>query len=209
MIFRVEKNRDYCTINNTALRDNRLSLKAKGLLVTMLSLPDDWDYSIKGLSKILKEGKDSIRSAIVELETFGYVSREQTKNERGLFTGYIYTIREVPLEVESEPLAENPTAADSTTENTTQLNTNKLNTNKLTTTTDKDISSFMRCGLNRHVKLTPEECRALDNRFGVERVRLMIQRLDSHIEKSGSYYPHHAEIISKWINEDDERLGVG
>lgn len=211
MVFRVEKNRDYCTINNTVLRDCRLSLKAKGLLVTMLSLPDDWDYSIQGLTKILKEGKDAVRAAIVELEQFGYVTREQDRNEQGVFCGYIYTIRELPVleEEDSEPMAENPTSVKQTSENPTQLNTNKQSTKELTTTTEKDSISFLRGGNNKHVLLLATELKWLDEVYGFERVRLMIQRLDYHIEKTGTFYPSHFDVIRKWITEDDERLKEG
>lgn len=212
MVFRVEKNRDYSTINNTILRDRDISLKAKGLLVTMLSLPDEWVYSIEGLTKILKEGKDSIRSAIKELEEHGYVARVQDRNSQGSFSGYIYIIREIPFQenAEVEPLSENPTTVNATTENPTQLNTNILNTNQLTTTTKRDSnSSFLRGGLKEHVLLLPLELKWLDEVYGFERVRLMIQRLDHHIEKTGTYYPNHFDVIRRWIEEDNTKLEEG
>ena len=211
MVFRVDKNRDYSTINNTVLRDKRLSLKAKGLLVTMLSLPDDWDYSIEGLSAILKEGRDAIRSAIQELEKFNYVERVQDRSEGGNFNGYVYIIHETPCleNTEVPPLTENPTTVNPTTENSTQLNTNKLNTKESTTTTKSNISSFERHGKNHSVKLTEEEFRKLIVMFGAERAALMIQRLDYYITKTGTYYPNHYQLICKWIIEDDSKLEVG
>lgn len=216
MVFRVDKNRDYCTINNTVLRDNRLSLKAKGLLVTMLSLPDDWDYSIQGLSSILKEGKDAVRAAVWELEQFGYVERVKDRSEGGQFSGYVYLIKEVPSfeNTEVAPLAENPTTVNPTTEKPTtenppQLNTKELSTKELTTTTKRDSIISFRGGLNQHVILNPEELRRLDAVYGFERVRLMIQRLDYHIEKTGTFYPDHFEVIRKWIEEDNAKLGEG
>ena len=213
MVFRVEKNRNYCTINNTVIWDNRISLKAKGLLMTMLALPDDWNYSIEGLSKIMKEGKDAIRSAIQELEEAGYVQRIQDKSESGKFNGYIYIIHEAPIleNTELEPLAENPTTVEPTTENPTQQNIYKHNTNIQTSSSkEKECDSdVMRHGNNHLVKLTNEEYRKLMLMFGVERIALMIQRLDYHISKTGTYYPSHYETIAKWIVEDDVRAKVG
>lgn len=211
MVFRVEKNRDYSTINNTILRDRDISLKAKGLLVTMLSLPDEWVYSIEGLTKILKEGKDSIRSAIKELEEHGYVTRVQDRNSQGSFSGYIYIIRETPFQgnAEVDPLAENPTTVNATTENPTQLNTKIINTNQLTTTKRDSNSSFLRGGLKEHVLLLPLELKWLDEVYGFERVRLMIQRLDHYIEKTGTYYPNHFDVIRRWIEQDNAKLEEG
>ena len=73
-VFRVEKTKNYTVMSNHHLRDKSLSLKAKGLLSLMLSLPEDWDYTTKGLARICRDGVDSIRSAVQELEQRGYVS---------------------------------------------------------------------------------------------------------------------------------------
>lgn len=109
-----------------------MSLKAKGLLSLMLSLPDDWNYSISGLVKLSKDGKDSVMSALSELEKFGYLHRSRVVNEKGQFSGVEYNIYEQPQE--EYPIAEKenavkPTSANSPAENPTQLNTNKLTTN--------------------------------------------------------------------------------
>ena len=77
-VFRVERTHDYTVMSNFHLKDKRLSLKAKGLLSQMLSLPDDWDYTLSGLCFINRESKDAIRSAINELERAGYIRRRQT-----------------------------------------------------------------------------------------------------------------------------------
>ena len=76
-VFRLERTRDYTVMSNHHLRDKRLSLKAKGLLSQMLSLPDDWDYTLSGLAYINRESKDAIRSAVNELERAGYVQRHR------------------------------------------------------------------------------------------------------------------------------------
>ena len=82
-VFRVERIKDYTVMSNHHLRNKNLSLKAKGLLSQMLSLPDDWDYTLKGLAAINKESVDAIRTAIWELEDAGYVVRTRVRDERG------------------------------------------------------------------------------------------------------------------------------
>lgn len=94
-VFRVEKNREFVVMSNKFLREKRMSLKAKGLLAMCLALPDDWEYSINGLCAICKESQTSIRSALKELETFGYLKRERKQNEKGQFI-YEYVIYETP-----------------------------------------------------------------------------------------------------------------
>ena len=134
-VFRVERNNNYTVMSNYHLRDKSLSLKAKGLLSQILSLPENWDYTLTGLAKINAEGKDAIRAAIVELERAGYVHRHQTTDKNGKFSTNEYIIREYPASVQplleepssAQPLSENPTTVspmtDSTaTENPTQLN---------------------------------------------------------------------------------------
>lgn len=96
-VMRVHKNRDYTVVSNVHLRDKRISLKAKGLLTLMLSLPEDWDYSIAGLAAICKESKDAIQTTLKELEQFHYLRRTKERNEKGQFE-CIYEIFEVPQE---------------------------------------------------------------------------------------------------------------
>ena len=134
-VFRVERTGDYTVMSNFHLKDKRLSLKAKGLLSQMLSLPDDWDYTLSGLSYINRESKDAIRSAVNELETAGYIRRRQTTDASGKFAANEYTIFERPIEGEpmlDKPLSENPitvnpSAVNPLPENPTQLNTKKSN----------------------------------------------------------------------------------
>lgn len=82
-VFRVERTRDYTVMSNHHLKNRLLSLKAKGLLSVMLSLPDEWDYTLRGLAAISKEGVDAIREAIRELEDAGYIVRSRGRNEKG------------------------------------------------------------------------------------------------------------------------------
>ena len=82
-IFRIERTRDYTVMSNHHLRNGKLSLKAKGLLSMMLSLPEDWNYTTRGLAKICKEGVDAIGGALRELETAGYIVRHQLRDRQG------------------------------------------------------------------------------------------------------------------------------
>ena len=125
----INKKSNYTTIDNNIFKNKNLSLKAKGLLTTMLSLPDEWDYTVKGLCSILKDGKSSIQSALKELEENGYLVRVQTKDKSGKFSSSDYTLYEMPLT--EKPLTENPPTDNPPTENQPQLNTNILNTNEL------------------------------------------------------------------------------
>lgn len=110
-VFRVEKTSNYTVMANYHIDDHALSLKAKGLLSTMLRLPEDWDYTIAGLSSLCKDGRAAIQSALDELETAGYVRRRQLHSENGTFAGNEYIIYESPS-MARLPLAENQPTAD-------------------------------------------------------------------------------------------------
>ena len=95
-VFRIEKTRDYTVMSNYHLRDMSLSLKAKGLLSLMLSLPENWDYTMKGLARICKDGIDSISGGIRELEAHGYLIRSRVRSANGQLGSIEYTILEQP-----------------------------------------------------------------------------------------------------------------
>lgn len=124
-VFRVEKNHSYTVMANHHLRDERLSLKSKGLLSLILSLPDDWRISIEGMTQFSSDGKDAIRSAIRELTDAGYITRAQTHSEAGKFSGYDYVVHETPT---ASPSSGFPTMEKPTTENPTLRNTERLST---------------------------------------------------------------------------------
>ena len=135
-VFRLERTRDYTVMSNHHLRDKRLSLKAKGLLSQMLSLPDDWDYTLSGLAYINRESKDAIRSAVNELEQAGYVQRRQTTDASGKFSVNEYIIYERPVSGNpspEKPSSDNPTPDKPLQDNPTQINTKKSNTEKQST----------------------------------------------------------------------------
>lgn len=124
-VIRVEHNANYTTMSNYHLRDERLSLRAIGLMSKMLSLPEDWDYTVKGLCAIVKEGREAVRKALMELEAAGYLVREQGRSSGGNFAGNDYTLFEEPRE--SSPLPKKPTTVEPTTVLPTSVNPPQLN----------------------------------------------------------------------------------
>ena len=147
-VFRIEKTRDYTVMSNHHLRDKSLSLKAKGLLSLMLSLPEDWNYTTRGLAKICKEGTDSIGSALKELERAGYIVRNRLRDGKGKIMDVEYVIYETPHLPDSvmpceggpdpgRPDTENPDMDSPCLENRPQLNKDIRNPDK----SKKDLSS--------------------------------------------------------------------
>ena len=142
-VFRIERTRDYTVMSNHHLRNHELSLKAKGLLSMMLSLPDDWNYTTRGLAKICKEGVDAIGNALRELETAGYIVRHQLRDRQGRISDTEYVIYEQPQPRQPEtpgpdtaepdtasPDTENPYMDKPDTEKPAELNIEKSNTEK-------------------------------------------------------------------------------
>ena len=132
-VFRIEKTRDYTVMSNHHLRDMSLSLKAKGLLSLMLSLPENWDYTMKGLSRICKDGIDSISGGIRELEEHGYLIRERVRGANGQLGSIEYTILEQPKEptpAQEKPIRENPVQANPTLVTPVQEEPAQLNKDK-------------------------------------------------------------------------------
>lgn len=134
-VFRVDRKKDYTVMSNIHFKDKRLSLKAKGLLSLALSLPPEWDYTLRGLTTLGTDGIDSIRKAVNELEKTGYIVRSRERNDTGQFKGTEYVIHE-------EPISEIPTLETPTLENPMQLNTKVLNTQKETTLSENTHSFF-------------------------------------------------------------------
>ena len=132
-VFRIEKTRDYTVMSNYHLRDMSLSLKAKGLLSLMLSLPENWDYTMKGLSRICKDGIDSISGGIRELEEHGYLIRERVRGANGQLGSIEYTILEqpkAPSPTQEKPIRENPVQANPTLVTPVQEEPAQLNKDK-------------------------------------------------------------------------------
>ena len=147
-VFRIERTKDYTVMSNHHLRNHELSLKAKGLLSMMLSLPDDWNYTTRGLAKICKEGVDAIGSALRELETAGYIVRNQLRDQQGRISDTEYVIYEKPQPRQPEtprpdtavpdtaspdtenPYLDTPDTDEPDTEKTAQLNKDRRNKEK-------------------------------------------------------------------------------
>ena len=174
-VFRVEKTKDFTIMCNHHLRNTELSLKAKGLLSLMLSLPEDWDYTTKGLAHICKDGVDSITTALKELERHGYLTRQRLRYENGQLGDIEYTIHEKPVNAEKQtfpPKRENPRQVnpgqakpeqvEPGQENPAQLNTNPQRTKKSKT----DIS-------RTHQSIYPAEPEAAGRPDGMDRIGLI------------------------------------
>lgn len=157
-VFRVEKTRNYTVMSNQHLRDKRLSLKAKGLLSLMLSLPEDWDYTTKGLARICKDGVDSICTTVRELEGTGYIVRKRERRADGTLGSIEYTILEQSRQADA-PKRENPVQAEKSAdapkrafpeqvkpeqEKPAQLNTEEQSKEELNTDLTKSFPSFLR-----------------------------------------------------------------
>ena len=140
-VFCVERTHNYTVMSNHHLRDKGLSLKAKGLLSQMLSLPEDWDYTLAGLAKINAEGRDAIRAAVQELERAGYIRRSRVRDGKGCLRGTEYVIYERPQQPDgdapenpaaesffpSQPALEEPVEGAPALENPTLVDTTQLN----------------------------------------------------------------------------------
>ena len=155
-VFRIERTRDYTVMSNHHLRNGKLSLKAKGLLSMMLSLPEDWNYTTRGLAAICKEGVDAIGGALRELETAGYIVRHQLRDRQGRISDTEYVIYEQPQPKNPDtpqpdtaspdtenPYLDNPDTEAPDTDNPAQLNTKKSNTQKSNTDRSSTHSFFL------------------------------------------------------------------
>ena len=177
-VFRVDKSRDFTVVANCVFKDRSLSAKAKGILVEMLSLPESWDYTLKGLTTLFSDGIDSIRQGINELEKHGYILRERKRDARGRLGGMEYVIYETPHVVQeedqtsqsvensidsvdpesSEPTTEKPTRDSSVEEMpTVYKEINKYNKNK-SMTFEINKNSFL-----PEVSENLEECAPVEN----------------------------------------------
>lgn len=133
-VMRIHKTSNFTVMSNFHFKEKDMSLKAKGLLSLMLSLPEDWNYSVAGLVKLSKDGKDSVMSALQELEKFGYLTRQQLTNSKGQFNGIEYHIYEEPqhgIPVAEKPISAKENAANQHADYPPQLNTNQLSTKEI------------------------------------------------------------------------------
>ena len=190
-------------MSNTHLKDKRLSLKAIGLLSVVLGLPEDWHYTVNGLVGIVKDGKDSVESAIKELKKNGYLKVEKIyPNANSNRIQYQYTFFENPQEVGFQPLENQGIEKQGvetqvlknpyTYKNTNKPNTDNKNTNK---------QSKHKYGEYSHVLLTDKEHTHLIELYG-DSLNEHIKILDEYIETSGKKYKNHSLVIQKWVHDE-------
>lgn len=135
-VIRIEKNSNYTVMANYHFKEKGLSLKAKGIMSLMLSLPDDWDYTVEGLATLSKDGINSVRSALKELENFHYLVMERERDKKGILRGTVYTLYEKPIldkPILDKPILDEPILDEPILEKRTQLNTNLSSTKEVST----------------------------------------------------------------------------
>ena len=201
-VFRINKTNNYTVMSNHHFKEKKMSLKAKGLLSLMLSLPDDWDYSISGLATLSKDGKDSIMSALAELEKFGYLTRTRLTNEKGQFAGIEYNIFEIPQPknpISEKSNEENENAENSNSEKPAQLNTNLTNhlfnlfTNQLSTKDGELLELYQ-----QYIQLR-EDMKAPLNETSLEKLISRAKKLSNNNIRIEKVLLENA-IINNWKN---------
>lgn len=173
-IYRVHKKNDYTMINNYLIKDKNLQLKDKGMLLVLLSLPNDWDFSVAGLEKICKETKDTINGILNNLQKYNYLKREKKRDAKGRFIDWQYDIYEIPKDLYDDlphPKnrdMENPDMENPDMENYTQLNTNKESTKELNTKVKEiykesieEIINYLNNKIDTHYRTTTPKTKQL------------------------------------------------
>lgn len=198
----VHKTNNFTVMSNYHFKEKKMSLKAKGLLSLMLSLPEDWNYSVSGLVKLSKDGKDGVMTALAELEEFGYLTRERQTNQKGQFSGIEYNIYEQPqrdIPSAETPISDIPILEKPTSEKRTQLNTNQLshlNNKLLSVLNTKD---------DQLVRLYQEYIQVRDN-LGAPLTEIGLEKLVDRCERLSKYNVKiqkailEAAIINNWKN---------
>ena len=199
-VFRINKTQDYTVMSNFHLKDRSLSLKSKGLLSLILSLPEDWNYTTRGLAAICKEGVDSIGTALKELERAGYIKRNRLRDEKGKITDTEYVIFEKPQDNPdtAQPYTENPymdipDTEMPCTENTAQLNTNRLNKKELNT----DISNTYPIKSYQKEPAPAQPTKEKSDRIGYDEVETYRQIIKENIDY---------DVLSVNLNRDAAML---
>lgn len=195
--LRKEHKENYTCISNDVFRSD-LSLKARGMLCTMLSLPDGWEFSENGLQAILKDGQTSIRSAIKELESAGFLSRTRERDENGRMGKCVWIVCDYPR-------FENPNLVNSNLGNEPQLSTKEQSTNKPNT---KESSTKRetrhKYGEYSNVLLSDTDLAKLKAEFPTDWEE-RIERLSYYMESKGKTYKNHLATIRNWARKDGQR----
>lgn len=193
--LRKEHKENYTCISNDVFRSD-LSLKARGMLCTMLSLPDDWEFSENGLQAILKDGQTSVRSAIKELESAGFLSRTRERDENGRMGRCVWIVCDYPR-------FENHNLGNANLENRPQLSTKESSTNRQTTKESKKETRH-KYGEYSNVLLSDTDLAKLKAEFPND-WRERIDNLSSYMETHGRKYKNHLAVIRCWARNDAEK----
>lgn len=187
----------FTVVAQNITKDERLGMKERGLLVTLLSLPDDWEYSVLGLTKILPDGRDAIQASVRKLEQTGYLKRVQSKNEKGKFAGYDWEVTDTPFTEEpftEKPLTDNPSTDNPSAEKPPQLNTNESNID--TSNTDKsNTKKSINLSAEGGAHGLSEEHNDVD--------RLMDREIVKKIKEQIDY-----DVLCQSINEEDLSIAI-
>lgn len=199
--IRVNKNKNYSVISNYHLQDKKLSLKAKGLMCLMLSLPENWDYSIKGLTKIVKENETAVINALKELKEHGYLvinKLNPSETASGKYE-YVYDIFEIPKQDIGFQDLENQALENQGLENLPlEINTNIINTkNKINNKIYNIYGKFKR------IKLTDDEYNRLINDYGKDVIERQIELLDEYVESNNNKnkYTNYNIVLRRSLRE--------
>ena len=220
-VMRVHKNKDYTVMSNYHLRDKELSLKAKGLLSFMLSLPPEWDYSVNGLIAVCKEGEASITTTLKELEAHKYLQIVKMRDPSGKFI-YEYNIYERPYgdyPHTENPGVDNPGVDNPEVENQGQINTKEINTNNImhqngiSSTGSKEVKHKHEVGSKevRHkygmydnVLLTDTQFEKLTTEFPTD-WQERIDRMSEYMKSTGKVYKDHLATIRAWARKEKKQ----
>ena len=214
-VVRVNKTSDFTVMSNTHFKEREMSLKAKGLLSLMLSLPDEWDYSVRGLVTLSKDGIGSVMSALNELEELGYLNRTRAHDEKGRFAGYDYDIYETPYSENpytEKPNTDKPNTEKPYTENQPQLNTNTLTPKEIKkecikyeeekAAPDYGNEDDILLPIKGNLMMSENQIADLLDKMGLEAFDEYLARLSGYVEKTGHPIKSHYATMLKWYNED-------
>ena len=196
-VIRVHKTANFTVMSNYHFKEKKMSLKAKGMLSLMLSLPEDWDYTVAGLVTLSSDGKDSVNSALKELEKHGYLTRKRLTNSKGQFAGIEYNIFEKP--VADKPISVLPTQEKPMEGKQPQLNTNSINhlNNKLfmeLSTNDAELIA----AYQDYIKMREDMGSPL-NETSLEKLIARAKRLSNHNVRVEKVLLETA-VINNWKN---------
>jgi hypothetical protein len=216
------RRKGYTVVQNEVLRDENLSLKAKGMYALMVALPDGWDYSIKGLASLSKDGRDSTAQALSELENHGYIYREKCTDSNGRFSSWKYEIGISPCTEKpctEKPNTEKPCTEKPCTENPSQINKEELIKEELikeelikdvvVSAETRDIGNedeklSLLKGEWQGLMLSDKQMDDLIDRMGIEVFEEYAKRMSAFIERTGARgFNHHRKML-QWYAQDTQ-----